>query len=170
MRPGALWVALGISLAANAFLAAFAIALFVSPRLAPASAGALKVAARQLDDGHRAVFIALLRADGRRLQPQTRAARILRRQAWASLQAPVFDPAGSKARLAAARALNLQARAVVEDSVIDFAASLPADQRAALGRALYRLTPPPRTHAVSRPTPGPASPDPGSSPKTRSPG
>jgi uncharacterized membrane protein len=172
MRPGALWIALGLSLAANAFLAAFATALFVSPRLAPpaAGAGALRIAARQLDDGHRAAFMALLRADGRRLRPQTRAARTLRRQAWASLEAPIFDPAAAKAQLAAGRTLNVHARAAVEDDVIDFAAGLPADQREALGRALYRLTPPPGATQISRPTPDPASPAPDSSPGTQSPG
>jgi uncharacterized membrane protein len=176
MGGRALRIGLVASLALNAFLAAFAITLVVTPgvlvklRAAPA----LRQAARALDPTHRDAFMTLLRADGRRLRPQNQEARTLRREVWADFQGPALDPSAAKAKLAQARALTIQARAAVEDDVVDFAAGLPRDQRAALGRALYRMTPPVRrragSKAVSPPTPGPASPAPGSSPAPRSPG
>jgi uncharacterized membrane protein len=165
-------IVLAVSLALNAFLAAFAITVFVVPGLAvraPATP-ALRTAARALDHRHRAALIALLRADGRRLRPQTQAARRLRREAWGAFQAPRFDATAAKAALAQGRALNLEARATVEDDLVDFAAALPASERAALGQALLRLTKPVERPAVSSPPPGPASPAPGSSPAPRSPG
>lgn len=139
-------VLLAVSLIANAFLAAafVSLALWGFWVARHPAAPALRAAARSLDAPHRKAFIVLLRADGRTARPQTQAARALRREVWADLQAPVFDAAADKAKLARARALNQASREIVEDGVVDYAATLPQDQRAALGRALLRLTPPPR--------------------------
>jgi uncharacterized membrane protein len=161
-RP--LRLALIASLALNAFLAAaFVATLMLAREVIRNPAGlALRQAARSLDDSHRAAFVSLMRADGHTVRSANQQARALRRSVWADLQRPGFDPPSAKARLAQARALNQQSRALVEDSVVDFAAALPVDQRAALGRSLERMTPTPRRRRVT--TPGaPASPAPDSS-------
>jgi uncharacterized membrane protein len=168
----ALAFALALSLTVNAFLGAFAVAVMVAPGLiahGPATP-ALRKAARALDPPHRAALIAILRADGRRLRPQTQQVRILRREVWTAFEARTFDPAAAKAKLAQARALGAEASHEVEEDVVDFAATLPAGQRAALGEALLRLTRPVRRPLVSPASSGPASPAPGSSPAPRSPG
>ncbi len=171
MAARTLRTVLALSIGLNAFLAAaFAASLIVETRLAArvAPAPALRVAARTLDAPHHAAFLAMLRADGKRLRPQNLQARTLRRGVWAALQAPAFDPARAKADLARARALNSASRAVVEEDVVDFAAALPIDQRAALGRALESMTSRPK---IARLNSGAASPNPapGSSRAPRSP-
>jgi uncharacterized membrane protein len=70
--------------------------------------------------------------------PQLRQARELRRQAW---EAVAKEPANAPAAMAAldqSRALEGQARSVMDRAVVDFAASLPAADRAKLSEALSR--------------------------------
>jgi len=97
---------------------------------------ALRRAAAALAPADRARFVGLLKAEGRRVRPDNRRARGLRLQAWGSLAAAGFDAAGAKDELATARAINQKSRGQVEDAVIDFAAALPADERARLGGAM----------------------------------
>jgi uncharacterized membrane protein len=85
--------------------------------------------------------LGLLRAEGRAVRPANRQARALRLEVWGSLANPQFDDVVAKQKLAEARRLNEESRATVEDSVLDFAADLPAPQRAALGEALRRMIP-----------------------------
>jgi uncharacterized membrane protein len=171
MQRDRLRIALIVSLIANAFwVAAFvAVVAFAAKAIRDPAVPVLRQAARAMDAPRRAAFVALMRADGRRMRSDNQAARTLRRSVWADFQAPAFHAAGDKAALAQARLLNTRSRAVVEDSLVDFAAGLPPDQRAALGRALLRLTPPPKAPPVRTPS-APASPGPGSSAGPRSPG
>jgi uncharacterized membrane protein len=134
-------VALSISAALNLFLlgaAAGVIALGV--RMAhekpPPRPGALREAAIALSPGHRPAFFAVLRARNQASRPDADQMRDLRRGAWSSLAATPFDAAAAKAKLAQARDLDQQTRAKLEDAVIDFAATLPADERAALGQVM----------------------------------
>jgi uncharacterized membrane protein len=150
MSARALRIGLFASIILNVFLAAaFAGALgltgyVVRHPVAPA----MREAARSLDPAHRAAFITVLRQQGHAVRPMNLQARALRLEVWKAMQAPGFDPAAAKLKLAEARTLSTGARASVEDAVADFAASLPADQRASLGRALERMTP--RTHPRAR--------------------
>jgi uncharacterized membrane protein len=138
MAGRALKIGLFASVVVNAFLAAAFIAalMFAGYIARNPAAPTIRHAARSLDPPHRAAFIAVLRAQGRALRPANQEARALRQQVWAAMQSPEFDAAAAKTNLAQARALTLSSREKVEDAVVDFAASLPADQRAALGKAL----------------------------------
>ena len=134
------------SLSLNLFLVAAFVAMIVWGAHRTNRQGSptpLRLAAHSLDVGHRQVFLAMLRANGRAVGPANREARALRIQAFSSLQNPNFDPTSAKAMLARARDLNQAATARVQDSVVDFAASLPLDQRASLGRALAARMPHP---------------------------
>jgi uncharacterized membrane protein len=142
------------SLSLNLFLAAAVAALFIwggGLFGLGGQAGPLRQVARSLDPAHRQALLAVLRAQGQALRPDNQRARALRLRAWRSLEAPDFDPAKAKADLAQARALNQNASAKVQDSVIDFAAALPIDQRASLGRAMIARMPraPPARRASS---------------------
>lgn len=161
-------LALIFSLVLNAFLIAFAATLVwtAHERAGASAAQALRRTALSLDTAHRPAFVAAMRQRGRESRQLNLEARGLRRDVWAAFQAPRFDPAAAKARLAQARDLNQTARERVENGLIDIAAALPADQRAALGRALERLTPRPKTTA---PATSPASPGQGPSAGRRSP-
>jgi uncharacterized membrane protein len=141
-------VVLVASLALNLFLVAAFVAMILwnarsFNRAAPP--GPLRLVAASLDATHRQALLAVLRGNGQRVRPLNRKAKALRQDAWEALEDPAFDPAAIKVKLAEARALNQQASGIVQDSLIDFAAALPADQRAALGKALVARLPPPRT-------------------------
>jgi len=136
------------SLSLNVFLAAALTALViwgVGILAVGGPAGPLRQVARSLDGAHRQALIAVLRAQGQAVRPENQRARALRQDVWRSMQTPDFDPAKAKAELAQARTLSQAAGAKVQDSLIDFAAALPIDQRASLGRAMMvRMPRPPR--------------------------
>jgi uncharacterized membrane protein len=160
MSNRALGIGLFISIALNAFLAAaFVGALSLAGYVAhhPA-APAMRQAARSLDPTHRGAFVAMLRQQGQSVRPLNRQARALRGEVWKAMQQPGFDPAAAKLKLAQARTQATSARASVEDAFVDFAGALPADQRAALGRALEHVTP--RDRRAGRPWGSPATSDP----------
>ena len=98
----------------------------------------LRAAATSLTGAHRAAFLELLRTEGKIVQANNRQARRFREEAWASLSASNFNPAAAEAELARARALNLRTRVTVEVAVLEFAASLPGDERAAFGESMRR--------------------------------
>jgi uncharacterized membrane protein len=148
------------SLALNLFLASAFVAMGVwsAQHLRPApAAGPLRLVAQSLTPPHRQDLVVMLRANGRAARPLNLQARALREAAWGSFAQPNFDPAKAKAELAQARALNQITSGRVQDSFVDFAATLPADQRAALGRALLARLPPKapgaKTGASAPPTP-----------------
>ena len=80
----------------------------------------------------------MLRAQGRSVRGDNQAARRLRVDAWAALGDANLDPTTVKANLAQANAMNSASRAKVEAAIIDFAAPLPAPERAAFGQAIRR--------------------------------
>ena len=143
MTERSLGIGLFVSIVLNVFLAAaFVGALGLAGYVArhPA-APAMRQAAHSLDRTHRAEFFAVLREEGRAVRPMNQQARALRLGVWRAMQGTAFDPASAKLALAQARSQSTAARAQVEDAVIDFAAKLPPDQRASLGRALERAMP-----------------------------
>ncbi len=135
-------IALAASLAVNVFLIGAGATVIArnahGPLARPASRSALRAAAMGLAPKDRDALMAVLRAQGRGAKGAAREARALRADAWGSLGAASFDPAAAKAKLARARALNHAARGAVVNGVIDFAATLPASERAALSQALRR--------------------------------
>ncbi|HSZ53719.1 MAG TPA: periplasmic heavy metal sensor [Caulobacteraceae bacterium] len=143
MTERTLGIGLFVSIVLNVFLAAaFVGALGLAGYVArhPA-APAMRQAAHSLDSTHRAAFMSLLHDQGSAVRPINRQARALRLEVWQAMQGQAFDPAAAKLKLAQARTQTIAARARVEDAVVDFAASLPTDQRIALGRALERAMP-----------------------------
>ena len=129
-----------VSVGINVFLLAIAAALFFHRTSTSTVSGtqraSLRSASLALADPYRAPFLMLLRKEGEAIQGDNHLSRSIREHAWASLGSPTFDPARMKSDLVRARMLNLSSRGKVEDAVVDFAATLPIAQRAALGRAM----------------------------------
>ena len=146
-------IALVISVLINAFLIGAVVTVYMlHARVAPAVGGQrslMRAAAMSLDEAHRAAFIRLLHGQGQAIQAETRSARAIRDNAWASLAADNFDAAATKRRLAQARELNVLARRAVEDAVVDFAAGLPPPQRVSFSQAMRRAPSHQRPDTVS---------------------
>jgi len=142
MTPRGLWVSLFASLALNLFLVGAILGGLVighqihshmAPHMGPHP---LWNAADSLPPAHRQAYQALLRDQGMSVALQMREARRNRRDAWGALMAEPLDAAGIDKRLADARALELQARGGVEQKIVEFAATLPPDERARLADGL----------------------------------
>jgi uncharacterized membrane protein len=138
-------IALIASISLNVFLIGAAITVYaLHETAAPAAGGqrsSMRAAASSLDEAHKAAFMQLLRAQGQTIQGETRSARAIRDDAWASLAAENFDPAATKRRLAEARALNVLVHSTIENAVVDFAVGLTPVQRASFSQAIRRATP-----------------------------
>jgi uncharacterized membrane protein len=91
-----------------------------------------------LPPAQRDAFRTMIGARIQTLRPGLRDARLARRDAMARLQAAPFDRAAASADLARGRTDDQNARAAVEEAILDFAAKLPPDQRAAFGKGLIR--------------------------------
>jgi len=135
-------VALIASLALNLFLlGAGATVLVLGGRwlhTPPVQRSIPRRAAAALTPDHQAVFLALLREEGKSVRGDNQSARRLRVDAWGSLGDANLDPAAVKASLARANAMNDASRAKVEAAIIDFATPLPTSERAAFGQAMRR--------------------------------
>jgi uncharacterized membrane protein len=135
-------IALVVSISLNLFLIGAAVTIYALHQMgvnAPVGQRlSLRAAASNLDEGHKAAFMRLLNGQGRTIQAETRSAKAIRDQAWASMATANFDPAVTKRQLAQARALNGLARGTVEDAVIDFATGLTPTQREGFSQAMRR--------------------------------
>lgn len=149
MSPRALAIALFASVALNLFGIGAVVGGFViahrlhemAPQRAPVGQGPLWKAADALPPERRDAYHDLLRGQALTVGQQVRQARMARRQAWAGLMAEPFDAKGTAKNLAAARALEIQARGDVEQKIVEFAATLPPAERAQLAQGLARSTP-----------------------------
>ncbi len=148
-------IAILCSVALNLFLVgALAGVLVVSIRSAaghPSGRQWLRGAAMSLTSDDRGRLFATLRGQATIVRPLAAQARDLRQGAWGQLGGATFDSTLVKATLARARALDQQARATVEDSVVDFAATLPQSERQTFTRSMQRALaggerPGPRPH------------------------
>jgi uncharacterized membrane protein len=152
MSPRRKDIALIASIALNVFLIGAAMTVYALHQTStPAIGGqrtSMRAAAMSLDDAHRTAFTKLLHGQGQTIQAETRAARAIRDEAWASLATAGFDPTATKRKLAEARELNVLAHRTVEDAVVDFAVGLAPAQRVSFSRAMQRT--------ASRPRPGSA--------------
>ncbi|HJV41545.1 periplasmic heavy metal sensor [Caulobacter sp.] len=80
-----------------------------------------------------------LHAANQKNQPISRQARVERQAALAALRSSSYDPAEVGRRLAAARALDIQARGNVEAALAAYAATLSPAERAVLAEGLSRI-------------------------------
>ena len=137
MRPRWLIVGLVVSVALNLFLIG-------------AGAGAIALATRLAREGRRspggrccwrpstcrsrpgAPSARMLRGVRDQVRADAGRSRALRLQAWDDIAAPKPDAAAIKQALAQSRQIDIAVRAKVEDSIVDFAASLSPADRAAL--------------------------------------
>lgn len=120
-----------------------------SPRQAPAGSTALPedpparpplwAAGQGLSPDSRRALRQTLREANQRNQPITRQARAERQAALLALKAQPYDAAQVARRLAAARALDIQARGHVETALATYAATLSPVERAALTDGLARV-------------------------------
>lgn len=107
----------------------------------------LRVAASVLDPKSKAALLNMLKMEGETIQTETRSARTIRDQAWASLSLTNFDPEITKKHLEQARELNVLARTTIENAVVDFAAKLSFNERSAFGQAIRHALSHPRSEA-----------------------
>lgn len=150
-------ILLVVSLALNLFLIGTVVGgLVVGQRLRamrpPPERGGppLWVAARELSPEHRDAYREVLRGERGEVRMKLRSARDARTEAWQAMGKDPFDAEAVRDKLAAARGQDAQARGALEDRLVAFAASLPADERAKLAEGLAR--PPQRgEHGPRRP-------------------
>jgi uncharacterized membrane protein len=159
MSRKTLLIALVASLAVNLFLVgAVAGGLVVGQRLRgerpPMERGGpapqpLWRAADGLPQPQAQAYRQALRGAGPELRMAMRSARSERAEVWKSLAAEPFDPAAAKQRLAQVREREADARGRIEERIVDYAAGLSPQDRAALAKGLTaerprRDGPPPR--------------------------
>lgn len=100
----------------------------------------IMAAVQTLPEDQQAAFRQAVTDEALAMGPKMREARELRRGAWQKLAADKVDPQGITADLDRARALDGEGAAAFEHQFVDFAARLPAAQRATLVQPL--LNPP----------------------------
>jgi uncharacterized membrane protein len=166
MTPRGLTIALLASAAVNVFLVGAAVGLVAVRGFAPegpaaAPANPLRAAAERLDPDNRDAMLALLQDETQANGPVLLDARRARREASRLMMVQPFDKAATLAALNRARADDIQVRTQIEEAVVDFAAKLSPQQRAALSTGLIRppAPKPPRAGLLGRlglaPPPGP---------------
>ena len=138
-----LWVKvlLGVSLVLNVFVVGAVAGVLVIRQQVLARAGAgdpLMNAADALPPNQREAFRALIGPTLLSLRPGLRDARIARHDAMVRFRVQPFDRVAASADFARARADDAAARGRVEETLLDFAAKLPPDQRAVFARGLTR--------------------------------
>lgn len=144
MSRKSLMIVLFVSLALNLFLVGtVAGGLVVGQRLraahppAPRAGGPpLWRAADSLGPEQAGAYRAALRSGGPQMRDAMRQARAARQEAWRTLADEPFDEAAAKLRLASIRAQEAQARGMVDDRVVDFAAGLSPADRSTLVKGL----------------------------------
>lgn len=151
MRPRWLYIALIVSVAVNLFGAGLIVgARVVGRRIAENRpvAAALRApiwrAGDGLDQPYRQGFRKTVREAVLATRDDIREGRRLRTDALAKLAQPNYDAAAVSAELQQGRALDQKARGQVEAAILQFATSLPPDQRAILAQGLNPPKPPRR--------------------------
>lgn len=147
MSQRALIISLVVSVALNLFgVGAVVGGLVIAHRLhgmgppppAMMGPGPLWAAADGLPPAHRDAYRNALHQQAQGLVDQVRAAREARRAAWTSLRTEPLNSTAVSASLAKARDLEMRARVGVEQTIVDFAATLPPPERAQLSEALVK--------------------------------
>jgi uncharacterized membrane protein len=143
MSDRGLKIALGISLVANVFVIGGVLGAVYMRAHSPAGmhgplGNPLARATDMLNPNDRDAFHQMLRAQIPTIRPLQQDSRAARRQAMEDMTAPTFDRAGAGALMARARADDEKARGQIEDAILDFAAKLAPDERAALAKGMRR--------------------------------
>ena len=139
MTDRALKIGLGVSLTANLFLVgAIAGALYMQAQKPPASPErGPNAAARGCAEGvQRGPLRQLICDQGPIVRPIQQDSFEAKRQAMALMTAPTYDRAAIGALFDRSRADDMKVRAQMENTILDFAAKLPADKRERLVWAL----------------------------------
>ena len=105
----------------------------------PSTRPPLWTAGQDLSPDSRKALRRTLHEANKRNQPITRQARGERQAALEAMKSKAYDPAEVGKRLAAARALDGQARGNVEAALANYAATLSPDERATLSDGLARV-------------------------------
>ena len=139
--------ALFASLALNVFIGGAFVGVHLAkakpPDPPPAAEGLrarnpLQAAVRALPPESQAAWREGAAGFARDVAPRAREARQLARGAMAGLGSEPFDAAATLAALKRARAVEYQTRLAMDERIVTFAATLPADQRKTFGEALAR--------------------------------
>ena len=141
MSGGGLKILLGVSLALNLFVigAVAGVLLLRQQSLTRVERGdPVLSAADALPPARRDAYRAMMTTTLKSLAPTLRDARLVRRDAMARIRTEPFDRAAVSADLARGRADDAAARGQVEEAILNFAATLPPDQRAIFGKGLVR--------------------------------
>lgn len=104
--------------------------------------GGMGAVARVLTPEHRQQWRAVLHAQQTVSGAQLRQARMLRRGAYMRFATEPFDQAGILADLDRSRVIEGQGRAALDQQIVAFAATLPADERVKFADALLQPKPP----------------------------
>jgi len=147
MSRRGLLIALIVSLALNVFVLgglAGALLMGVHPPGGPPPGGPPRLAAmgEALSPAHRQAWEQTLKTAVGISRPKLQQARALRRQGWQALAANPADPAAALLSLNQSRLLEAQARGEMDQAVVGFVATLPADERGRLTDKLSRARPP----------------------------
>jgi uncharacterized membrane protein len=144
MSRRGLIIALLVSLAVNLFVLgglAGAVLMGFGRRPHEPPPGRLAAVGAALAPEHREGWRTAIHGAVRTARPQLLQARQLRRQAWAQVAQDPAQPQAALATLDQSRALESQARATMDRAVVDYAARLPAPERATVAAALGRRGP-----------------------------
>lgn len=121
------------------------------PLVGAGRAGRLRQAAMNLSPQYRRELRRTIAGTLRTLKPQIEEARAARLEAGRLLVEPEFDQPAFKSALDRARTADLAIRARLEATIAEFAVSLPAEEREALGQGLMRPGPAARRQGGARP-------------------
>jgi uncharacterized membrane protein len=142
MEGRGLKIALAVSLVVNVFIIGAVAGFLLTPVLAPPTAQAMKnptiAAGEQLNPDDRAAFHQMLSDASQASGPTVLDSRLARRELIQLLKTEPFDRAGATAAMARARADDQQVRARLDEAVLDFAAKLSPQERAAMAEGFRR--------------------------------
>jgi uncharacterized membrane protein len=131
-------ILLAASLVLNLFFIGAMGGVMIIRHRALARTDPLLSAADALAPAQRDAFRAMIASQLASIRPQMRDARQARRQAMARIESDPFDRADAGANLARARTDDAAARGRIEESILNFAATLSPRQRAAFVGGLRR--------------------------------
>jgi uncharacterized membrane protein len=135
-------IALAVSLVVNVFVIGAVAGFLLAPMVTPPGGPPLKsptiLAGEQLNPEDRAEFHQMLSDVSQATGPTVLDARLARRELYQLLKVEPFDHNGATAAMARARADDQQVRARMDEAVLDFAAKLSPQERAALAEGFRR--------------------------------
>ena len=141
MKGRRLQLFLALSLALNLFLAGLIAGTGLLDRREHDRGGrhaAFDQAVRQLDPADAEALRTLMRTKGEQAEPRFRALREARREVQRRMSQPDYDPAAVRAAVTQVRVQEVALRDDLDRSLIDFAARLDPEERAAVAPLLRK--------------------------------